>query len=280
MVKFSKLWTLFFVFLLFNLGSIISNSEYAFYNRRCYAAIMPSHTSIIYSNNQRNSAFKSGFNLKGDVNSDGKVTITDLSQLKMVLIGKMNENQINKENADINGDNRITTTDFSLLKELISKERSTTVYKTVKLNFHDLDSWIKELNKAQSSVTTLGQYVTYGSGKQFYTGSVITGIKVRKFKNIAVKVPYGQGPEIKRYIKKTYSLPEIVVFKLHKHDIKSKFFFNVSYFHFWQECECGYRDEWFWDVPWPDINDSLSQTTKSTIRALPRQRVIRHGSIY
>ena len=234
----------------------------------------------IYSNNQKNWSLKSGYGLKGDVNSDGQVTATDLSQLKMVLLGQMSENQINRQNADINGDNKITSTDLSLLKQLVVKQGPTTTYKVVNLYFDDLDSWVKELNRAQSSVTTLGQYVTYGSGKQFYTGTVITGMNIRKYKNITVKVPYGQGPEIKRYVNKIYSLPEIIEFRLHKHDIKNKFFFNVSYFHFWQECECGYRDEWFWDVPWPDVNDDLAQNTKSVIKALPRQKVVRMGNVY
>lgn len=55
-------------------------------------------------------------NLIGDVNLDGKITITDLSVLKNYLI--RNEIEYIKE-ADINGDNKITITDLSHLKIIL-----------------------------------------------------------------------------------------------------------------------------------------------------------------
>ena len=57
--------------------------------------------------------------LKGDVNLDGKVTSTDLVQLKQYLIGEMEFSEQAEKNADINGDGFVTSTDYLQLKNML-----------------------------------------------------------------------------------------------------------------------------------------------------------------
>lgn len=57
--------------------------------------------------------------LLGDVNGDGKVSLTDLSLLKGFIAGTISEDRIVKTNADLNGDGKISTTDLSLLKTAV-----------------------------------------------------------------------------------------------------------------------------------------------------------------
>lgn len=55
--------------------------------------------------------------LKGDIDCNGKITITDLSLMKRHIV--YGETLLSKDNADINSDGRVTSTDLSLLKKLI-----------------------------------------------------------------------------------------------------------------------------------------------------------------
>lgn len=58
--------------------------------------------------------------LKGDVNGDGKVSITDLSLLKLYLTGNPSgSSNFVERNADVNGDGQVTLTDLSQLKQLL-----------------------------------------------------------------------------------------------------------------------------------------------------------------
>lgn len=58
--------------------------------------------------------------IKGDVNGDGKVTVTDLSLMKSYIVGTLNSSsRFIERNADINGDGKITLTDLSLLKQIL-----------------------------------------------------------------------------------------------------------------------------------------------------------------
>ena len=54
--------------------------------------------------------------VKGDLNGDGKVTPTDLSKLKQMLVKSATFDYCYQKAADMNNDNEITTTDVSLLK--------------------------------------------------------------------------------------------------------------------------------------------------------------------
>lgn len=56
--------------------------------------------------------------LLGDVNGDGKVTLTDVSVLKNYLTGQQ-VSKFNEINADMNGDGNVSITDLSLLKNAI-----------------------------------------------------------------------------------------------------------------------------------------------------------------
>lgn len=143
-----------------------------------------------------------------------------------------------------------------------------TSYVTKTLNFSDLDSWKKEMDLAQRSVVFGGKYVMNPSGNYYYTGNIITGMDVLVYKNVNIKIPVTQGPAPVKYETKTIKVPQKIRFKLHKHNNDVKMWFNFSYLNFWQSCECGYHDEWRWDVPWPDTDGV--QTTKSTIRVMPQ----------
>lgn len=64
---------------------------------------------------------KENFTIKitGDIDGNGKVTVTDLSQLKDYIMTGKGLDGIYYETADINGDGKVTLTDLSLMKELL-----------------------------------------------------------------------------------------------------------------------------------------------------------------
>lgn len=64
---------------------------------------------------------KENFTIKitGDIDGNGKVTVTDLSQLKDYIMTGKGLDGIYYEAADINGDGKVTLTDLSLMKELL-----------------------------------------------------------------------------------------------------------------------------------------------------------------
>ena len=64
---------------------------------------------------------KENFTIKvtGDIDGNGKVTVTDLSQLKDYIMTGKGLDEIYYEAADINGDGKVTLTDLSLMKELL-----------------------------------------------------------------------------------------------------------------------------------------------------------------
>lgn len=139
-----------------------------------------------------------------------------------------------------------------------------TTYKTVNLEFNDINSWQKQIELAARNVTFGGHQVYNPSGNSYYNGNIITGITVLERKSIKVKMPL-QGPG-NPYKWETIDFPSKIQFKLHRHDTNVKMFFTVSNLKFWQQCECGYRDEWIWEVPWLDTSDA--QTTQSVIKTI------------
>ena len=71
--------------------------------------------------------------LLGDVNGDGKVTLTDVSVLKNYLTGQ-HISKFNERNADMNGDGNVSITDLSLLKNaIVSGNTSNTNQNNVQL---------------------------------------------------------------------------------------------------------------------------------------------------
>jgi len=54
--------------------------------------------------------------IKGDINGDGKVKLTDLSKLKFVLIGTTKVEGAYKEASDLNGDGKVKISDLSKMK--------------------------------------------------------------------------------------------------------------------------------------------------------------------
>lgn len=149
-----------------------------------------------------------------------------------------------------------------------------TMYETVTLDFDDFDSWQREIEKAQRSVTFGGHYAVNPSGNTYYTGKIITGMTVISWKSIDVKIPLiGPGNPYKY---ESIDFPSEIRFKLHTHNNDTKMWFDVTRFRFWQQCECGYRDEWEWEVPWPDLTENTdTQTTKSVIDSIkPLHRVL------
>ena len=55
----------------------------------------------------------------GDINEDGKITVTDLAQLKFHYVEKIILQGNNLKAGDVNGDGRITLTDIAQLKLII-----------------------------------------------------------------------------------------------------------------------------------------------------------------
>ena len=75
--------------------------------------------------------------LLGDVNGDGKVTLTDVSVLKNYLTGQY-VSKFNERNADMNGDGNVSITDLSLLKNSIVSGNTTTATNTTNTNQNNL----------------------------------------------------------------------------------------------------------------------------------------------
>lgn len=149
-----------------------------------------------------------------------------------------------------------------------------TTYETVSLEFNDCNEWQKEIEKAQRSITFGGSLATNPSGNTYYTGKIITGMTVLSWKTINIKIPLS-GPG-NPYKWEKISLPSEIQYKLHTHNNDVKMWFSVSNLKFYQQCECGYRDEWTWEVPLPDLTENTdAQTTDSVIKAIaPQQKVL------
>ena len=83
-------------------------------------------TDNTVSNTQANVNKSPAFNLKGDVNYDGVVNYDDVKLLKEVLIDK--DVDYDAFNADMNGDGKITITDLDQLKILVDNAPNHTIY--------------------------------------------------------------------------------------------------------------------------------------------------------
>lgn len=60
--------------------------------------------------------------LSGDINSDGKVDVTDLSELSLALVDNTELNEAQQKAVDVDGDGSVKLTDLATLKQYISKQ--------------------------------------------------------------------------------------------------------------------------------------------------------------
>ncbi|MCD8180149.1 MAG: hypothetical protein LUF26_01530, partial [Firmicutes bacterium] len=67
--------------------------------------------------------------------------------------------------------------DYSL-DGLYASTKATNTYKTVTISANSIESWIKKVKQSEANMTGFGKLVTDVSGKQTYTGKVITNRKV------------------------------------------------------------------------------------------------------
>lgn len=135
-------------------------------------------------------------------------------------------------------------------------------YRTIRLDFHDVQSWVNAVAKAQRSITFGGNLYTNPSGNTYYNGKIIIGAEVLEYTRLTVKIPT-TGPSACQT--KTINFPTVIRYKLHTHSDKVKCWFTVSELKFWQSCECGYHDEWSWEVPWPDLTESSDTQTAGKV---------------
>ena len=154
----------------------------------------------------------------------------------------------------------------TLAQQFILVPYVTRTYKTVTLDFHDFQSWASAVSTAQRSLISGGSLKLNPSGNYYNTGYTIIGIEVLNYKRLTVQVP-AEGPGATKFV--TIDFPCTIRYILHSHSDDIHCWFNVSDLKFWQTCECGYHDEWTWEVPWPDLtSDSDTQTTSKTIKAI------------
>ncbi len=69
--------------------------------------------SLVYGNK---TVVSYGAVVTGDINGDGKISITDFTRLKAFLLGEEEKDALKKKASDINGDGKISITDFTQLK--------------------------------------------------------------------------------------------------------------------------------------------------------------------
>lgn len=145
-------------------------------------------------------------------------------------------------------------------------------YKTVTLEFDDVVGWQEEIERANRSVSGYGSYQINPSGNVFYNGKIIVNTEVLEWKTIEVKVPASQGPGVSSYKTEYWKLPYKIRYELHSHDDRVRCWLDFSKASFWQQCDCGYRDSWSCELPWPDLTkNSDTQTTESVIKHIQPQ---------
>lgn len=124
-----------------------------------------------------------------------------------------------------------------------------TSYVTVTLgSFSSVDQWKKKMQYAEQRAVGFSRLGYNLSGNLTNYGKMIIGKQVLKYKTINVTYyQYGQrkSAEIK--------LPSKVRFKLHKHTINQKVWFDFSYLTLTQYCTCGERSQLQWEVPYPEL---------------------------
>lgn len=121
--------------------------------------------------------------------------------------------------------------------------------KTVALgNFSTIDEWKKKLMYAQIEAAGFAKYGTLPDGEMVNYGNMIVGAEVLEYKTISYTIDRFGKLETH-----TAELPSKIKFKLHKHDIKKRVWFDFTNLTLTEYCEeCGEWKQLQWEVPYPD----------------------------
>lgn len=155
------------------------------------------------------------------------------------------------------GTTKITVKTYNGKKAECTVQVFGTTTKTITLNFNSLDSWKNEINRKERELVFGGNFATNPAGNQYYTGNTITGKKVLEYKTITAKVSLNT-PGYYQTVK--YKLPSKIKYTMHKHQIEKGY--GTSWYIgagsgtivFNNNCNCGYHDEWSWEIPLPENN--------------------------
>lgn len=206
------------------------------------------------------------YETNGTVAQQWKIFLKDSTSEKIYIVahcGKFLDvsggSSSNGTNIWIYDENRTVSQEFILIPYI------NTTYKTIEIDFNDINSWINEIERVQRDLTYGGSWYMSPSENMYYNGNIITDMKVLSWKTIKVDVPLsGPGNPTKR---ENIDLPCKIRYKLHTHNDTVKMWFNFTSCNFYQQCECGYRDEWTWKMPWPDLTETTDvQTTDSVLK--------------
>lgn len=155
------------------------------------------------------------------------------------------------------GTTKITVKTYNGKKAECTVQVFGTTTKTITLNFNSLDSWKNEINRKERELVFGGNFATNPAGNQYYTGNTITGKKVLEYKTITAKVSLNT-PGYYQTVK--YKLPSKIKYTMHKHQMEKGY--GTSWYIgagsgtivFNNNCNCGYHDEWSWEIPLPENN--------------------------
>lgn len=136
-------------------------------------------------------------------------------------------------------------------------------YVTASVDTSSMENWISAMKKAENKVCNLEK-------------GVIVAAKVKSTKTVSWKVPKAavyQGPGITGYVTRKYTVPSVILYKVHEHTRNMGF--GKSWYYAGGNivvvytCNCGYRKELMeWTIPLPDTSDA--KTTQKVIQGLPK----------
>lgn len=119
-----------------------------------------------------------------------------------------------------------------------------TVYRTITLGaFNSVDQWIQQMQRAEQTALCFPNFQMNREGSISNYGRMITGVSALSYKTITVPVGFWTN-QIK--------LPSKVRFKLHRHSFKQTTWFDFTSVTITQQCSCGERHCFKWDVPYPE----------------------------
>ena len=155
------------------------------------------------------------------------------------------------------GTTKITVKTYNGKKAECTVQVFGTTTKTVTLSFNSLDSWKNEINKKERELVFGGNFATNPAGDQYYTGNTITNKQVLEYKTITAKVSLNT-PGYYQTVK--YKLPSKIKYTMHKHQMEKGY--GTSWYIgagsgtivFNNNCNCGFHNEWSWEIPLPENN--------------------------
>ena len=71
----------------------------------------------------KNNRYEYDIAVRGDLDGNGKITITDLSTLNSIYVNKKNVEEIRKKAADLDYSGKITITDISMMNQAIVEKK-------------------------------------------------------------------------------------------------------------------------------------------------------------